>query len=94
MVRAFQAKIPNSTIIEANVAYGGARSTTSQHRETLVENGWTFCPVDIIDEDGDVDFPVNGGLHLKEVAMGSHLANYDSLVVLTHFKGYVSMHQQ
>jgi len=94
MVRALQAQIPNSTIIEANVAYGGARSTTSQHRETLVENGWTFCPVDIIDEDGDVDFPVNGGLHLKEVAMGSHLANYDSLVVLTHFKGYVSMHQQ
>jgi len=94
MVQAFKAKIPSSTIIEANVAYGGARSTTSQHRETLVENGWTFCPVDIIDEDGDVDFPVNGGLHLKEVAMGSHLANYDSLVVLTHFKGYVSMHQQ
>ena len=88
MVQAFQAHIPNSTIIEANVAYGGPRSTTSQHRETLAVNGWTFCPVDIIDEEGDVDFPVNGGLHLKEVAMGSHLANYDSLVVLTHFKGH------
>ncbi len=88
MVQAFQAQIPNSTIIEANVAYGGPRSTTSQHRETLAVNGWTFCPVDIIDEEGDVDFPVNGGLHLKEVAMGSHLANYDSLVVLTHFKGH------
>ena len=88
MVRAFQAKIPDSTIIEANVAYGGARSTTERHKETLAINGWTFCPVDIIDEEGDVNFPVNGGLHLKEVAMGSHLANYDSLVVLTHFKGH------
>ena len=88
MVQAFQAQIPNSTIIEANVAYGGPRSTTPQHRETLAVNGWTFCPVDIIDEEGDVNFPVKGGLHLKEVAVGSHLADYDSLVVLTHFKGH------
>ena len=88
MVQAFQAQIPNSTIIEANVAYGGARSNTASHRQTLQTNGWTFCPVDIIDEDGDVNFPVNGGFHLKEVAMGSHLTNYDSLVVLTHFKGH------
>ena len=88
MVKTFQAQIPNSTIIEANVAYGGARSSTERHRKTLETNGWTFCPVDIIDADGDVNFPVNGGLHLKEVAMGAHLTNYDSLVVLTHFKGH------
>ena len=88
MVRAFQSKIPNSTIIEANVAFGGARSTTEGHRRTLQTNGWTFCDVDIIDADGDVNFPVNGGLHLSEVAMGAHLTNYDSLVVLTHFKGH------
>ena len=88
MVKPFQEQIPNSTIIEANTAYGGARSTTSRHRDTLKTNGWDFSTIDIIDEDGDVNFPVNGGLHLKEVAMGSHLANYDSLVVLTHFKGH------
>ena len=88
MVKPFQAQIPNSTIIEANTAYGGARGTTARHRDTLKTNGWDFCEVDIIDEEGDVNFPVNGGLHLKEVAMGSHLANYDSLVVLTHFKGH------
>ena len=88
LVAPFQAQIPNSTIIEANVAYGGARSTTERHRKTLKTNGWTFCPVDIIDEDGDVDFPVSGGFHLKSVAMGSHLTNYDSLIVLTHFKGH------
>ena len=88
MVRDFMAQIPGATIVEANVAYGGARSTTAKHRDTLAVNGWTFCPVDIIDEAGDVNFPVKDGLHLKEVAMGAHLANYDSLVVLTHFKGH------
>ena len=88
MVKNFQSQISNSTIIEANVAYGGARSNTANHRRTLEINGWNFCPVDIIDEEEDINFPVNGGLHLKEVAMGGHLTNYDSLVVLTHFKGH------
>ena len=60
MVQKFQAQIPNSAIIEANVAYGGARSNTASHRQTLETNGWTFCDVDIIDEDGDTKFPVNG----------------------------------
>ena len=88
MVQKFQAQIPNSTIIEANVAYGGARSSTEGHRKTLQTNGWTFSDVDIIDAEGDVNFPVNNGFHLKEVAMGKNLANYDSLIVLTHFKGH------
>ena len=88
MVKAFQAQIPNSAIIETNTLYGGARSTTERHRKTLKTNGWTFCPVDILDEEGDVNFPVKNGFHLSEVAMGSHLKNYDSLVVLTHFKGH------
>ena len=88
LVQPFQAQIPNSTIIEANVAYGGARSTTERHRRVIKENGWTFCPVDIIDADGDVNFPVKKGFYLHEVAMGSHLTNYDSLIVLTHFKGH------
>lgn len=89
MIQAFQAQIPNSTIIEANVAYSSPRSTTEGHRDTLNVNGWTFCPVDIIDEEGDLNLPVKGGLHLQEVAVGSHLANYDSLVVCTHFKGHL-----
>jgi len=88
MVQSFQAQIPNSTIIEANVAYGGARANTEGHRKTLQTNGWTFSEVDIIDADGDVNFPVNDGFHLKEVAMGKNLANYDSMIVLTHFKGH------
>ncbi|MBQ4404142.1 MAG: DUF362 domain-containing protein [Selenomonadaceae bacterium] len=87
-VQALQAQIPNSAIIETNTLYGGARSTTERHRKTIKTNGWTFCPVDILDEEGDVDFPVKNGFHLSEVAMGSHLTNYDSLLVLTHFKGH------
>ena len=89
MVQAFQAQIPNSAIVECNTLYQGDRFTTEGHKETLQVNGWTFCPVDIMDEDETtVNFPVKNGFHLKEVAMGAHLANYDSLIVLTHFKGH------
>lgn len=88
IVQAFQAQIPNSAIVETNTLYEGARSTTERHKKTLKTNGWTFCDVDILDEEGDVVFPVKNGFHLKEVAMGSHLTNYDSMVVLTHFKGH------
>ena len=88
MVKDFMAHIPNSTIVETNTLYAGDRYTTEGHRETLKVNGWTFCPVDIMDEFGDVNLPVRGGKHLKEVAMGGHIVNYDSMVVLTHFKGH------
>ncbi|MBQ7454712.1 MAG: DUF362 domain-containing protein [Selenomonadaceae bacterium] len=88
LVKPFQAQIPNSTIIEANVAYGGPRANTDGHRRVLKQNGWTFCNVDIIDENGDINFPVSGGFHLQQVAMGAHLSQYDSLIALTHFKGH------
>lgn len=87
MVKAFQAQVPNSTIVETNTLYEGDRYTTKDHLETLKVNGWTFCPVDIMDADGGVDFPVNGK-HLKKVTMGARLPNYNSLIVLTHFKGH------
>lgn len=89
MVRALQARIPNSTIVECNVLYPSPRQTTEGHRETLRTNGWTFCPVDIMDADGEVSLPIPGGRHLKEVAVGKNLLNYDSMLVLTHFKGHV-----
>ncbi|MBR4903336.1 MAG: DUF362 domain-containing protein [Selenomonadaceae bacterium] len=88
IIQPFQAQVPDSTIVETNTLYAGPRSTTERHRRVLKTNGWTFCDVDILDEEGDVVFPVSRGLHLREVAMGSHLANYDSLIVLTHFKGH------
>ena len=51
-------------------------------------NGWDFCPVDIMDEEGTVMLPVRGGKHFKEISMGGHIVNYDSMIVLTHFKGH------
>jgi len=89
MVKAFQAQVPNSTIIETNTLYTGARYNTEDHLNTIRINGWDFCDVDIMDADeGYVNFPVRGGKHLQEIAMGAHLVNYDSVVVLTHFKGH------
>lgn len=88
MVRAFQQQVSNSSIVETNTFYHGDRDTTEKHRETLKVNGWTFCPVDIMDEDGAVMLPVQGGRHFKEMSVGKNLLNYDSMVVLTHFKGH------
>lgn len=56
--------------------------------ETIKVNGWTFCPVDIMDAEGTVSLPVRGGKHFKEVSMGKNIVNYDSMLVLTHFKGH------
>lgn len=89
MVKALLEHIPNSRLVETNTLYAGGRDTTEKHRETLKINGWTeFADVDILDEEGTVLLPVKGGHHFKEMSMGSHIVNYDSLVVLTHFKGH------
>ncbi len=89
LVRDFQKVVPNSTIVETNVLVDkDDRATTKGHRETLEINGWTFSPVDILDEFGEVDLPVYGGKHFKSVSMGKDLLNYDSMIVLTHFKGH------
>ena len=88
MVKAFQAHVPNSNIVETNALYEGGRDTTEKHRATIALNGWDFCPVDIMDEEGTVMLPVRGGKHFKEISMGGHIVNYDSMIVLTHFKGH------
>lgn len=88
MVKAFQATLPGSAIVECNVLYDSPRQNTQGHRETLKTNGWTFCPVDIMDADGEVNLPIRGGQWLTELAVGKNLLNYDSLLVLTHFKGH------
>ena len=80
--------LPDGTIVETNTYYEGDRYTTEQHRATLEHNGWTFCPVDILDEEDTVTFPVKGGKWFDKMAMGSHLTRYNSLVALTHFKGH------
>lgn len=82
-------RLPDASIVETNTYYEGDRYTTEQHRETLEVNGWNFCPVDIMDEDGTVMLPVKGGKWFTEMSMGKNILNYDSLFVLTHFKGHV-----
>ena len=62
MVKALQAQIPNSNLVETNTLYEGGRHTTEAHRKTIEINGWTFCPVDIMDEDGTVALPVKDGI--------------------------------
>ncbi len=83
-----QKDLPDASIVETNTYYEGGRYTTEQHRETLKTNGWTFCPVDIMDAEGTVALPVTGGKWFTEMHMGKGLLDYDSLFVLTHFKGH------
>ncbi|MBQ7150898.1 MAG: DUF362 domain-containing protein [Synergistaceae bacterium] len=82
-------ELPGAHIVETNAYYEGDRYTTAQHRNTLKINGWTFAPVDILDEFGTAMLPVKNGNWFKEMSVGKNLLNYDSLLVLTHFKGHV-----
>lgn len=81
-------ELPDASIIETNTYYEGDRYTTEKHRETLEVNGWTFCPVDIIDDGGTATLPITGGKWFTEMHVGKGLLDYDSLLVLTHFKGH------
>ncbi len=81
-------QLPDAVIVETNTYYDGGRYTTEQHRETLKVNGWTFAPVDIMDEEGTVMMPLSGGKWFTQMCMGTHIKNYDSMLALTHFKGH------
>lgn len=84
----FESRLPGAAIVETNTYYEGSRYTTEQHRETLKTNGWTFCPVDITDEHGVAELPVHNGKWFDVMHVGKGLLSYDSLLVLTHFKGH------
>ncbi len=78
----------HGTVVECNTAYAGSRNTTEAHQKTMEAHGWTMFPVDILDAEGDMELPVQGGRHLKTNYVGAHMANYDSMLVLSHFKGH------
>ncbi len=82
-------ELKGANIIETNTYYEGDRFTTEQHRKTLEVNGWTFCPVDITDEDGTAMLPVKGGKWFTQMSVGKNMLNYDSMLTLTHFKGHM-----
>lgn len=81
-------QLPEATVVETNTYYEGDRYTTDQHLKALEVNGWTFCPVDIMDANGTIDLPVKDGKWFDHMTMGQTLVDYDSMLVLTHFKGH------
>ena len=79
----------NGSIVECNTAYGGSRASTAMHYQVAEDHGYTaIASVDIMDENGSMTLPVTGGTVLTENYVGANLANYDFLVVLSHFKGH------
>ena len=79
----------NGTIVECNTAYGGSRSSTAMHRQIAEDHGFTrIANVDILDEEGSINLDVPNGKHLDYDMVGSHYQNYDSVIVLSHFKGH------
>ncbi len=79
----------DGTIVECNTAYGGQRASTAMHYQLAEDHSYTaIADVDIMDENGSMTLPVEGGTVIAENYVGANLANYDFLVVLSHFKGH------
>ena len=80
----------DGTVVECNTAYNGMRNTTEKHRKLFAEHGWTDCyDVDLLDAEGpDLVLPIPNGKVIRENFVGKNLANYDSMLVLSHFKGH------
>ena len=80
----------HGTVVECNTAYGGERDTTEQHIRTLEKHGWTkMFTVDLLDAEGpDMELSIPNGKRIKKNFVGKDLANYDSMLVLAHFKGH------
>ena len=77
------------TVVECNTAYEGERNTTEKHLKTIEKHGWNIFKFDLMDEEGpDMVLPVENGIHLHENYVGKNLANYDSMIILSHFKGH------
>ena len=80
----------NGTVVECNTAYEGARNSTEKHRELIKEHEWDkYFPFDLLDAEGpDMELNIPNGKVLKKNYVGKDLAKYDSLLVLSHFKGH------
>lgn len=82
-------KLVDGTIVECNTAYAGKRYTVEDHLQAAKDHGFTaIAPVDIMDAEGEVKLPLEGGKHLKYDIVGSHYPDYDFTVILSHFKGH------
>ena len=82
-------QLVGGTLVESNTGYEGHRYHTEEHRQVAADHGFTaIADVDILDADGTMDLPTHPGGHLDRDIVGSHLANYDFLILLSHFKGH------
>ena len=80
----------DGTIIECMTAYGGVRSTAALSKQAARDRGYTaIADFDLMDEDGSMEIPFSGGVRINRAIVGSHLQNYDSVLVLSHFKGHL-----
>ena len=76
-------------VVECNTAYQGARNETEKHKKLIEKHGWNkYFLFDLMDEEKDIALPIENGYILKENYVGEHLLNYDSMLVLSHFKGH------
>ena len=77
------------TVVECNTAYNGERNTTEKHLELFKYHGWNIFPVDLLDAEGpDLELNIPDGLKIKKNYVGKNIVNYDSMLVLSHFKGH------
>ena len=80
----------HGTIIECCTAYGGSRQDPKKHWETIEAHGFKpRFPVDLMDEHGEIEIPVHNGFHLDKDIVGKNIENYDSIMILSHFKGHM-----
>ena len=79
----------NGTIVECNTAYEGERNTTKKHKKLIQDHGWSeIFSVDLMDEEKEIELPIPEGKRIKVNYVGEHLKNYDSMLVISHFKGH------
>lgn len=78
----------DGTVVECNTAYNSKRNTTEGHKKVMIDHGWNQFKYDIMDSDGEIELPVENGKILDTNIVGKNLDNYDSLIVLSHFKGH------
>jgi uncharacterized Fe-S center protein/ribosomal protein S18 acetylase RimI-like enzyme len=78
----------NGTVVECNTAYKGSRNTTEEHKKTLAKHGWDKLPCEIMDEKGEVELDIPVYNQMNKNFVGAGLLNYNSMVVLSHFKGH------
>lgn len=82
-------KCVNGTVVECNTAYEGMRNTTEKHKELIKNHGWTeLFDVDIMDAEEEMELDIPNGKVIKKNFVGKHLENYDSMLVVSHFKGH------